>query len=60
MREWQSFAHVKWDCKFHIVIVPKYRKRVLYGKIRKRIGSIFHQLCRQKGVELLEGARGRA
>ena len=55
MREWQSLAHVKWDCKFHIVIVPKYRKRVLYGNIRKRIGSIFHQLCRQKGVELLEG-----
>ena len=55
MREWQSLAHVKWECKYHIVFVPKYRKKVLFGQVRKRVGKIFHQLCRQKEIEVLEG-----
>jgi putative transposase len=55
MREWQSLAHVKWECKYHLVIVPKYRRKVLFGKVRQRIGQILRQLCRQRGVELLEG-----
>ena len=55
MKEWQSSAHVKWECKYHIVIVPKYRRKVLFGKTRKKIGEILRQLCRQKGVEILEG-----
>ncbi|MCF6281373.1 MAG: IS200/IS605 family transposase [Candidatus Polarisedimenticolaceae bacterium] len=55
MKEWQSSAHVKWECKYHIVIVPKYRRKVLFGKARKNIGKILRQLCRQKGVEILEG-----
>ena len=55
MKEWQSLAHVRWECKYHIVFVPKYRKKVLYGRTRKRIGQILRQLCRQKGVEILEG-----
>jgi len=55
MKEWQSSAHVKWECKYHIVIVPKYRRKVLFGKTRKKIGVIIRQLCRQKGVEILEG-----
>ena len=55
MREWQSQAHVKWDCKYHLVFVPKYRKKVIFGKVRKNLGKILRQLCRQKGVELLEG-----
>ena len=55
MKDWQSQAHVKWECKYHIVILPKYRKKVLYGKIRGEIGQILRDLCRQKGVELLEG-----
>ena len=55
MREWQSLAHVKWECKYHIVIVPKYRRKVLLGHVRKRIGKIFRQLCRQKDIELVEG-----
>jgi putative transposase len=54
MKEWQSSAHVKWECKYHIVIVPKYRRKVLFGKTRKQIGKILRQLCRQKGVEILE------
>jgi putative transposase len=55
MHDWQSLTHVRWDCKYHVVIVPKYRKKELYGKRRKRIGDVLRDLCRQRGVELLEG-----
>ena len=55
MREWQSLAHVKWECKYHLVIVPKYRRKMLFGKVRQRIGQILRQLCRQRGIELIEG-----
>ena len=55
MREWQSLAHVKWEFKYHVVIVPKYRKKVLFGRIRGEVGKIIRQLCRQKAVELIEG-----
>ena len=55
MHDWTSLSHVRWDCKYHIVIVPKYRKKKLYGKFRRRVGEILNDLCRQKGVELLEG-----
>ena len=55
MHEWQSLSHVKWDCKYHVVIVPKYRKKLLYGKLRNQSGSILRSLCEQKEVELIEG-----
>lgn len=55
MKEWQSLAHVRWECKYHIVFVPKYRKKVLYGRTRKQMGRILRQLCRQRGVEIMEG-----
>jgi putative transposase len=55
MREWQSLSHVKWECKYHVVIIPKYRKKVLYGRFRGEVGKIIRQLCRQKEVELIEG-----
>ncbi len=55
MKEWQSSAHVKWECKYHLVIVPKYRKKVMYGRTRTDIGRIIRQLCRQKEVGLVEG-----
>ena len=55
MHDWTSLSHVRWDCKYHIVIVPKYRKRRLYGKFRQRVGEILSNLCRQRGIELLEG-----
>ena len=55
MHEWQNLAHVKWECKYHVVFIPKYRRKVIYGKLRRRIGLIFRELCRQRGVELLEG-----
>jgi putative transposase len=55
MRDWQSLSHVRWECKYHVVFVPKYRKRRMYGKVRGRVGEIIRDLCRQRGVELLEG-----
>ena len=48
-------AHVKWECKYHIVFIPKYRKKKLYGDTRRRIGAIFQEVCRYKGIEILEG-----
>ena len=50
-----SLAHTKWLCKYHIVFAPKYRRKVIYNQIRKDIGEILRELCRYKGVELLEG-----
>src|SRR3954447_8890839 len=55
MKDWQSQAHVKWDCKYHVVILPKYRRKVLYGKMRRGIGQILWDLCRQKDIEMVEG-----
>ena len=55
MHDWQSLSHVQWDCKYHVVIVPKYRKKVIYGKLKHQVGPILRHLCQQRGVELLEG-----
>ena len=55
MKDWQSQAHVKWDCKYHVVIVPKYRQRVFFGRRRGQIGEILRDLCRQKEVGLVKG-----
>ena len=55
MKDWRSQTHVKWVCKYHIVIVPKYRRRKFYGSLRKEIGKILRQLCGQKDIELLKG-----
>ncbi len=55
MKDWQSQAHVKWECKYHVVILPKYRKKALHGRLRGKIGKILRELCRQKEIELLEG-----
>jgi putative transposase len=55
MKDWQSLSHVTWDCKYHVVIVSKYRNRVIYGEVRKKIGGIIRELCRQKGIEMHEG-----
>jgi putative transposase len=55
MKDWQSQAHVKWDCKYHVVVLPKYRKKTLYGRLRRGIGKVMRELCRQKGIELVEG-----
>ena len=55
MREWHSQACVQHYCKYHIVFVPKYRRKTIYGTLRKEIGGIIRELCRQQGVELIEG-----
>ena len=55
MHEWQSLSHVRWDCKYHVVIIPKYRRKVFYGRLRRQIGVILRELCRQRGIELVEG-----
>ena len=55
MKDWRSQSHVKWDCKYHVVIVPKYRQKKFFGSSRSKIGEILRQLCRQKDIELLEG-----
>ena len=55
MREWQSQSHVRWYCRYHIVIVPKYRQKAIFGTLRKDIGKILRELCVQYGIELIEG-----
>ena len=55
MRGWQSQAHVRHYCKYHIVFVPKYRKKAIYGSLSSNIGDILRDLCNQQGVELFEG-----
>ncbi len=55
MRDFESLAHVRWDCKYHVVFIPKYRRKVLYGRLRAAVGRILRELCEQKEVALLEG-----
>ena len=50
-----SLAHTKWMCKYHIVFMPKYRRKIIYNQIRKDIGEIMQELCKYKGVEIIEG-----
>ena len=49
-----SLAHTKWNCKYHIVFTPKYRRQVIYKQISADIGQIIRRLCAQKGVEIIE------
>ena len=55
MKDWQSLSHVRWDCKYHVVFISKYRHRTIYGEVRREIGSIIRDLCQQKGIDLHEG-----
>ncbi len=55
MREWQSQAHVRWYCRYHVIIVPKYRKKAIFGSLRKQIGKILREICEQGGIEVVEG-----
>ena len=54
MTDTNSLSHSKWNCKYHIVFAPKYRRMVIYGQIKQDIGKILRQLCQQKGVEIIE------
>ena len=49
-----SLSHTRWNCKYHIVFAPKYRKQVIYGKLRKDIGSILRERCSRKGIKIIE------
>ena len=50
-----SLAHTKWNCIYHIVIIPKYRRRAMYGKLKKTVQEIIKKLCSYKNVEIVEG-----
>ena len=50
-----SLSHTRWNCKYHIVFIPKCRRKVIDGKLRKDIGQIIRRLCEMKDVELIEG-----
>ena len=52
---YQSLSHSKWDCKYHVVFVPKRRRKVIFGKTRRHLGPIFHALARQKECQIIEG-----
>ena len=54
MKDTDSLAHTTWNCKYHIVFAPKYRRKVIYGKIRVDIGKIMRMLCARKGIEIIE------
>lgn len=48
-----SLSHSKWNCKYHIVFAPKYRRQIIYGQIKVDIGRILRTLCERKGVEII-------
>ncbi len=52
---YESLSHSKWDCKYHVVFVPKYRKKKLYGEVRRYLGKIFHELANQRECKIIEG-----
>lgn len=54
MNDNESLAHTTWNCKYHIVFAPKYRRREIYGKLRADIGKILRMLCQRKEVEIIE------
>lgn len=49
-----SLSHTRWNCKYHIVFITKYRRKAIYGKLRQNIGKILRQLCKYKNVEIIE------
>ena len=49
-----SLAHTQWNCKYHIVFAPKYRRQIMYGKIKSDIGMMLRKLCEYKGIEIIE------
>jgi len=55
MREWQNQTYVRWYCRYHVVLVPKYLRKAIFGVLRKEIGRILNDLCSQFWVELVEG-----
>jgi putative transposase len=55
MNDYQSLSHTKWECKYHVVFIPKYRRQVLYGHLRQYLGEVFHEVARQKESRIEDG-----
>ena len=55
MKEYRSLNHTRWDCKYHVVFIPKRRKKRIYGSLRKYLGEVFHDLAQQKESKIVEG-----
>ena len=55
MDESKTLNHSKWECKYHVVFIPKYRRKTLFKELRKDLGSVFRELARRKQCEILEG-----
>ena len=55
MNHYQSLSHTTWDCKYHLIWIPKYRTKVLFGDLRKYLGDVFRELALQKESKVLEG-----
>lgn len=55
MHDWRNLSHVRWECKYHVALIPEYRRKVLYGRMRRRSGEILRAPCRQRRVESIEG-----
>ena len=49
-----SLAHTKWNCKYHIVFAPKYRRKIIYGQLKRDIANILSMLCKRKGAKIVE------
>ena len=55
MKEYQSLSHTRWDCKYHVVFIPKRRKKAIFGSLRRHLGAVFRELARHKEAEVVEG-----
>jgi len=55
MKEYQSLSHTRWDCKYHVVFIPKRRKKRIFGVLRRQLGEIFHELAGHKESKVVEG-----
>ena len=55
MDDYESLSHSVWDCKYHVVFIPKCRKKTLYGELRQRLGDVFRTLAKQKECQVVEG-----
>lgn len=55
MSDYQKLQHTEWECKYHVVFIPKYRRKRLYGSLRRHLGEVFRRLARQKESEIEEG-----
>ena len=55
MDEYESLSHTKWECKYHVIFIPKYRRKALYGQLRRHLGEVIRKLAEQKESRVEEG-----